>query len=96
MTTLAQEATMFGGDNREKEPVLATHKVFKTGKYIRITGGEYVDEYILGKWEESYHITVDQVLETHRKDFIKLFKVGIDKKVCNLYQWCVKSEYRVP
>lgn len=96
MLALAQEATMFGGGNREKQPVLATHKVFKTGKYIRITGGEYVDEYILGKWEESYHITVEQVLETHRKDFIKLFKVGIDKKVCNLYQWCVKSEYRVP
>lgn len=96
MLALAQEATMFSGDNREKEPVLATHKVFKTGKYIRITGGEYVDEYISGRWEESYHITVEQVLETHRKDFIKLYKFGIDKKVCNLYQWCVKSEYRVP
>lgn len=96
MLVLAQEATMFSWDNREKEPVLATHKVFKTGRYIRITGGEYVDEYILGKWEESYHITVEQVLETHRKDYIKLFKVGIDKKICNLYQWCVKSEYRVP
>lgn len=96
MLVLAQEAAMFGGDNRQRAPVLATHKVFKTGKYIRITGSEYVDEYILGKWEESYHITVEQVLETHRKDYIKLFKVGIDKKVCNLYQWCVKSEYRVP
>lgn len=96
MLALAQEATMFGGGNRQRAPVLATHKVFKTGKYIRITGSEYVDEYISGMWEESYHITVEQVLETHRKDFIKLFKVGIDKKVCNLYQWCVKSEYRVP
>ena len=96
MLILAQEATMFGGGNREKQPVLATHKVFKTGRYIRITGGEYVDEYILDKWQESCHITVEQVLETHRKDFIKLFKVGIDKKICNLYQWCVKSKYRVP
>ena len=96
MLILAQEATMFGGGNREKQPVLATHKVFKTGRYIRITANEYVDEYILGKWEESCHITVEQVLETHRKDFINLFKVGIDKKICNLYQWCVKSKYRVP
>lgn len=96
MLVLAQEATMSGGDNRQRVPVLATHKVFKTGKYIRITANEYVDEYILGKWEESYHITVEQVLETHRKDFIKLYKVGIDKKICNLYQWCVKSKYRVP
>ena len=96
MLALAQEATMFGGGNREKQPVLATHKVFKTGKYIRITANEYVDEYILGKWEESYHITAEQVLETHRKDYINLFKVGIDKKICNLYQWCVKSKYRVP
>ena len=96
MLALAQEATMFGGDNRQRVPALATHKVFKTGRYIRITGGEYVDEYISGKWEESCHITVEQVLETHRKDFIKLYKVGIDKKICNLYQWCVKSKYRVP
>ena len=96
MLILAQEATMFGGDNRQRVPVLATHKVFKTGRYIRITASEYVDEYILGKWQESCHITVEQVLETHRKDFIKLFKVGIDKKICNLYQWCVKSKYRVP
>ena len=96
MLVLAQQAAMFGGGNREKQPVLATHKVFKTGRYIRITGGEYVDEYISGKWQESCHITVGQVLETHRKDFIKLFKVGIDKKICNLYQWCVKSKYRVP
>ena len=96
MLVLAQQATMFGGYNIEKEPALATHKVFKTGRYIRITGGEYVDEYILDKWEESCHITVEQVLETHRKDFINLFKVGIDKKICNLYQWCVKSKYRVP
>lgn len=96
MLVLAQQATMFGGGNRQRVPVLATHKVFKTGGYIRITTNEYVDEYILGKWEESYHITVEQVLETHRKDFIKLYKVGIDKKICNLYQWCVKSKYRVP
>ena len=96
MLVLAQQATMFGGYNRQRAPILATHKVFKTGRYIRITANEYVDEYILDKWEESCHITVEQVLETHRKDFIKLYKVGIDKKICNLYQWCVKSKYRVP
>ena len=90
-----QDSPMYGGFRFNKEPITSTHKCIKTHKYIRTTGKEFVEEYVLGRWEESYTITNEEVLQTNRRGYIKLFKTGIDKSICNFVQWVLKSDYRI-
>lgn len=78
-----------------RAPLTATHRRNRTGTYIRLTGGDCIEEYLHGKWFHRSEKCED-VLGSLRKDYAKLFKSGIALYVANARLALLGSKYRVP
>lgn len=80
------------------EPITATHMSFKTGEFLRPSGGIYAQVYLDGYWVECSLLRNTDLKQTN--DFIggkalRLSKVGLRKMLCNLRLKLIGSDYRV-
>lgn len=86
--------------NGKKEPFTATHYSKRSGEYLRWGRGDYAEVYLNDKyWYEcptlkNYELTPDNY-NTVSYSYVKLYKSGFAKFLCNIRLSLIKFKYRV-
>ena len=83
-----------------KEPITATHKNLNTGEFLRIGKSQYAECFIDGRfWTEcatlkNSDLPKQRTLSDCEK-YMRIFKTGLARDLCNIRLLFIGSSYRV-
>ena len=83
-----------------KEPITATHISFKTDEFLRIGKGQYAECLIDGRYWTECATLKNSDLPKQRtlsdcQRYMRIFKTGLARDLCNIRLLFIGSSYRV-